>query len=272
MVELTIRRERRQTRYFVETLPEEVGLDMVLVPSGAFLMGSPKDELEREEREGPQREVTLPAFFMGRYPVTQAQWQAVVGLPQVEKDLESEPSYFKGDNRPVEQVFWYDAVEFCARLAAYTKRKYRLPSEAEWEYACRSGTTTPFYFGHTLMTNLANYNGNYTYGDGPEGEYRKETTPVDYFDDANAWGLSDMHGNVWEWCQDHWHENYESAPTDGSAWTTGGDDSYRVLRGGSWTYGPRNCRSASRRSYRPDDLIDFKIGFRVVCSVPRALQ
>ena len=199
MTEVTIRREPRQTQYFVEKLPDDVGLDMILAPNGSFLMGSPEDEPERSDNEGPQHQVTIPTFFMGRYLVTQAQWRAVAGLPKVEQDLELAPSRFKGDTHPVERVSWDDAMEFCRRLSAYTKRDYRLPSEAEWEYACRSGTQTPFYFGKTLTTDLANYDGNFTYNDGPQGDYRKETTPVDHFRVANAWGFCDMHGNLLEW-------------------------------------------------------------------------
>jgi formylglycine-generating enzyme required for sulfatase activity len=171
----------------------------------------------------------------------------------------------------VEQVSWYNAMEFCARLSAHTERPYRLPSEAEWEYACRAGTTTPFYVGKTLTTDVANYNGDYTYADGPKGEYRAETTPVDHFGLANAFGLCDMHGNVWEWCQDYWHDSYEGAPTDGSAWIEGGDSERRILRGGSWYYFPWFCRSAYRSYFGPGFVVS-SYGFRVVCSAPRALQ
>jgi formylglycine-generating enzyme required for sulfatase activity len=162
-------------------------------------------------------------------------------------------------------------MEFCARLSAHTDRPYRLPSEAEWEYACRAGTTTPFYFGNTLTTEVANYDGNSTYADGLKGEYRKETTSVDHFGVANAFGLCDMHGNVWEWCQDYWHDNYEGAPSDGSAWIKGGNSDLRILRGGSWLYNPWDCRSAYR-DYNEPGYVNSFIGFRVVCSAPRALQ
>ncbi|HIK45183.1 MAG TPA: formylglycine-generating enzyme family protein, partial [Leptolyngbyaceae cyanobacterium M65_K2018_010] len=189
---LTLRRTPRTARGFVEPLlevGEALPLHMVLIPGGTFWMGSPEDEPQRLDSEGPQHEVTVPSFMMGRYPVTQAQWQAVAQLPQVERELNPDPSYFKGQDRPVERVNWYEAVEFCARLSAHTGRAYRLPTEAEWEYACRADTTTPFYFGNTLTTEVANYNGTYTYADGPKGEYRKETTPVDHFGIANAFGL-----------------------------------------------------------------------------------
>jgi hypothetical protein len=178
--------------------------------------------------------------------------------------LKPDPSRFKGDSRPVEQVSWNEAVEFCARLSAHTGRQYRLPTEAEWEYACRAGTTTPFYFGETISSDLANYDATITYGDGQEGGYQKQTTDVGCFP-LSAFGLHDMHGNVWEWCQDHWHSNYEGAPTDGSAWLSNDESEYRILRGGSWFFYPRFCRSA----YRFFNFPDFRyknIGFRVVCA------
>ncbi|NJL39793.1 MAG: formylglycine-generating enzyme family protein [Leptolyngbyaceae cyanobacterium SM1_4_3] len=270
MVELTLRKEPRQARYFTESLTDDVELDMILVEGGEFEMGSPEDEPERYDDEGPQHRVTVPTFFMGRYPVTQAQWRFVAGLPPEQQDLELAPSHFKGGMRPVESVSWYDAVEFCARLSAKTRRDYRLPSEAEWEYACRAGTKTPFYFGQILTSEVANYDGNSTYNNSPKGKSRGETTPIDHFGLANAWGLSDMHGNVWEWCQDHWHKNHKGAPTDGSAWLSENENENRVIRGGSWLYLPRHCRSATRNDYYPR-VTNLGIGFRVVCSAPRTL-
>jgi formylglycine-generating enzyme required for sulfatase activity len=274
MTAFTIDRISATVECFTEPLQglgEAIALDMVLVPSGTFEMGSPEDEPQRSDTEGPQRTVTLPSFFMGRYPITQAQWRAVAQLEQVDIELASDLSHFKGNNRPVEQVSWYEAVEFCKRLHKATKRPYRLPSEAEWEYACRAGTITPFAFGKALATEIANYNGNYTYNDGPEGEYRQETTPVDEFGVANAFGLCDMHGNVDEWCADHWHGNYEGAPTDGSAWLTDDESASRVLRGGSWYDNPRDCRAATRSNVAPDGR-DYVTGFRVCCRAPRTLQ
>ncbi|MEM7772338.1 MAG: formylglycine-generating enzyme family protein, partial [Cyanobacteria bacterium P01_A01_bin.37] len=259
-------RDRGEAWRYVESLPEQIELEMVAIPAGEFLMGSPDNEPERSGSESPQHRVTVPACFMGRYPVTQAQWQAVVKLPQVERELEANPSQFKGDDRPVERVSWADAIEFCARLSRHTKKEYRLPSEVEWEYACRAGTQTPFHFGDMITTEVANYNRS-AFNNGPQGNRRGETTPVTEFGIANAFGLSDMHGNVWEWCQDPWHGNYEGAsPTDGSAWIEGGNDRLRVRRGGSWNNSPRNCRSASRFGYNRGDRSSF-IGFRVVCAV-----
>ncbi len=274
---LTIHRYRQQGQYFIEDLGNGVQLEMVPIPEGSFMMGSPKDELERHESESPQHTVTISPFYMGKYPVTQAQWQAVASLPQVKRELDPNPSRFKGANRPVERVSWYDAVEFCLRLSRYTGKSYRLPSEAEWEYACRAGTTTPFHFGETITSELANYNAEYTYGAGVKGRYRGETTEVGSFGVANAFGLYDMHGNVWEWCLDDWHNNYEGAPTDGSAWFE--NDNYNisqkqgraVLRGGSWSNDPKYCRSAFRNViiWAVRGYIDDPFGFRVVCAFGR---
>jgi formylglycine-generating enzyme required for sulfatase activity len=274
----TYQRRRQDVQFFIEPLADDLGIEMMLIPAGTFMMGSPDDEIDRASSEGPQHEVSVAAFFMGKYPITQAQWQFVAGLPQVNQELNPNPSRFKGDKRPVEQVSWYDAVEFCARLSTHTNRDYRLPTEAEWEYACRAGTTTPFHFGETITTDLANYRGtdnkeynwSGSYGRGPKGEYREETTPVDHFGITNAFGLCDMHGNVWEWCEDHWHSNYEEAPTDGSAWLSDDEDARRVLRGGSWLNSPRNCRSATRLNGDPR-VAGSDIGFRIVCSAPGSL-
>jgi formylglycine-generating enzyme required for sulfatase activity len=269
---------------------------MVSIPAGSFLMGSPENEPDRIDDEGPQHKVTLSAFLMSQTPITQAQWRAVAALPTLELDLNPDPSNFKGPNRPVESVNWFEAMEFCRRLSRHTGRFYTLPSEAQWEYACRAGTTTPFYCGATLLPGLANFNG-------------RETKPVASFP-ANAWGLHDMHGNVWEWCLDEWHDNYNEAPTDGSAWLREGNslgelpgaccaagrgatpprtavrpsapttsrstatttsvsasaasNKYRLLRGGSWHVPPAYCRSAFRGHFPPDDR-GRHIGFRVCC-------
>ena len=271
---LTINRYPQQATGFIQDLANDTQLEMMLIPGGTFIMGSPPEELKRRDRESPQHSVTVQPFFMGKYQITQAQWRFVAQLPQVNKELDPDPSNFKGDNRPVERVSWYDAVEFCDRLSRHTKRQYRLPSEAEWEYACRAGTTTPFHFGETITTNLANYQGtdneeykwSGSYGSGPKGVYREETTAVGSFGVANNFGLYDMHGNVWEWCQDDWHNNYEGAPTDGSVWLDNEESSNKkLLRGGSWYNVPGNCRSAYRGNYDLDSYYNI-IGFRVVCS------
>ncbi|BAZ03276.1 hypothetical protein NIES37_72890 (plasmid) [Tolypothrix tenuis PCC 7101] len=272
--ELAVNRRRVQSQYFIENLGKGIELEMVLIPAGSFTMGSPKDELERSNSESPQHLVNIQQFCMGKYPVTQAQWQAVAALPRVNRKLDPNPSKFKGANRPVERVSWYDAVEFCDRLSSDTKRQYRLPSEAEWEYACKAGTTTPFHFGETITSDLANYDANYIYGAGMTGTSRNQTTDVGSFGVANAFGLYDMHGNVWEWCLDDWHDNYEGAPKDGRAWFD--NDNYNlyqkqgnaVLRGGSWLYYPRLCRSASRNLNARAGRVDLSnnFGFRVVCA------
>ena len=262
-------RSRRQAEYFPEDLGGGVILEMVSIPEGTFSMGSPNSEEGRSDWESPQHWVTVQPFFMGKYAVTQAQWKVVAALAKVNRDLNPDPSRFKGANRPVERVSWEDAMEFCARLSKKTGRNYRLPSEAEWEYACRAGTATPFHFGETITTDLANYDGNYTYASGPKGKYRQETTPVGSFP-PNAFGLYDMHGNVWEWCADPSHDNYAGAPVDGSVWNSGGNENrrYRLLRGGSWNFNPWNCRAAFRFRCEPDFRIGF-FGFRAVVSLLR---
>ena len=257
--------EDSEAQRFIEQL-DRVALEMVVIPAGEFMMGSLENEKERSNRESPQHQVKINNFFMGRYPITQAQWRAVANFPKINLELEPDPSRFKGDDHPVEQVNWHEAVEFCKRLSKKTNRNYRLPSEAEWEYACRAGTATPFHFGETITTDLANYDGNYVYGKGPKGKYRKQTTPVGEFNVDNNFGLCELHGNVWEWCADPLHDNYENAPTDGSVWEEGGDDSTRVLRGGSWGNNPWGCRSAYRNYYSSGNRY-FNIGFRVVCVV-----
>ncbi|MBD2597076.1 SUMF1/EgtB/PvdO family nonheme iron enzyme [Nostoc spongiaeforme FACHB-130] len=265
-----INRSQGRAEYFTEDLGHGVVLEMVAIPGGTFLMGSPESEEGRCVFESPQHHVIVQPFFMGKFPVTQGQWQAVAALDKVNIDLDPDPSHFQGANRPVECVSWDDAVEFCARLSKKTGKIYRLPSEAEWEYACRAGTTTPFYFGETITTELANYNGNYIYGTAPNGEYRQETTEVGKFP-ANPFGLFDMCGNVSEWCQDKWHKDYNNAPTDGSAWLIENNNQIqRWLRGGSWPDDPRKCRSASRYYYDYPDYRNDVFGFRVVVCAARA--
>jgi len=225
-----IKTESHQAEFFVENLGKGVTLEMVFIPGGTFIMGSPKNEGYANEK--PQHKVKISPFFMGKYAVTQAQWKIIATLPKISLDLNPDPSHFKGANRPVEQVDWHEAQEFCERLSRKTGKTYRLPSEAEWEYACRAGTSTPFYCGDTITANLANYDGNYT-------------EEVGRFP-PNAFGLYDMHGNVWEWCADPWHDSYDGAPPDGSVWEYGGDYNKRLLRGILWNNYPWSCRSANR--------------------------
>ncbi|ESA36584.1 hypothetical protein N836_06900 [Leptolyngbya sp. Heron Island J] len=263
-----VRRQQRQSERYRERLGNDAFIMMVAIPAGSFVMGSPENEPERSSAEGPQHDVTVNEFFMGQYPVTQAQWQFVATLPQIELTLETNPSVFKGNSRPVERVSWHEAVEFCQRLSVYTGHRYELPTEAEWEYACRAETVTPFHYGEMITTDVANYNGKNVYHDGPEGQSRNQTTLVKKFKVANAFGLYDMHGNVWEWCQDHWHKNYEGAPVDSDAWFTNNGDAKRLLRGGSWDFAPKFCRSASREYLQANRRFS-RIGFRVVCRSPR---
>ncbi len=271
---LMITRSVEHSYYFIERLNDENYLDMIAIPSGFFTMGSPVCEIRRLESEGPQHEVYIPSFSISRYPITQAQWKAIASRSdlKVERDLDPEPSYFKGNELPVENISWWDAVEFCNRLCKFTGREYCLPSEAEWEYACRAGSKTPFHFGETITTDLANYQGTDnefgwvgSYEVGPKGDYRKKTTPVGYFMIANAFGLYDMHGNVWEWCADHWHNNYSGAPNDGSSWESSDLNSSRILRGGSWFSNPSYCRSSARIFNRPV-ITSYEIGFRIICT------
>jgi formylglycine-generating enzyme required for sulfatase activity len=245
--------KRRQAQFISEDLGSGAILEMVAIPGGSFVMGSPSTETGRSSYEGPQRTVNISPFFMGKYEVTQEQYQAVMG---------NNPANFKGAKRPVEKVSWDDAVEFCRKLTQKTGKTYRLPAEAEWEYACRAGTTTPFYFGDTITPDLVNYNGNFVYGSAPKGLYREKTTDVGSFP-PNSFGLYDMHGNVLEWCSDKWHDNYNGALTDGSSWETGTDNE-RLLRGGSWFSDPTACRSAFRHEFLSANRF-FLIGFRVVC-------
>ena len=287
MARLIIRQQQRQAQYYTEDLGDGIELDMILIPGGQFLMGSPENELERLESEGPQHQVNVPSFFMGKYPITQAQWRVVAEWEQVERELDANPAHFKdrsdSDRRPVEKVSWYDAKEFCARLSQKTKRDYRLPTEAEWEYACRAGTTTPFHFGETITTDLANYRGTDweyegkvypgNYGRGIKGIFREETTPVEYFHFANAFGLYDMHGNVFEWCSDDYHDSYEGAPKDGSAWLSSNKNTTKIVRGGSWSHQASYCRSAYRYNYYCYPVVrDSYIGLRVVRAAPRTFS
>jgi formylglycine-generating enzyme required for sulfatase activity len=211
-----------------------IGMKFAWIPPGTFTMGSPMEEKERENNETQHKVTLTKGFYMGVYTVTQEQWKEIMG---------SNPSYFKGEkNLPVENVSWDDCQNFIKKLWKKDKKPYRLPTEAEWEFCCRGGTKTPFHFGDTISTDQANYNGNFTYGDGKKGKYREKTTPVGSFP-ANAWGLHDMHGNVWQWCQD-WYGDYPQKDVVDPQGPDAGKD--RVLRGGSWHDLPRYCRSACR--------------------------
>jgi formylglycine-generating enzyme required for sulfatase activity len=230
-----------------------VTMKLMLIPAGEFVMGSPEGEAERGSDEGPQHRVRITKpFYMGATEVTQAQWQSAMGR---------NPSSFQGSTNPVEQVMWDDCEEFCRRAG----HGLRLPTEAEWECACRAGTSTPFNTGETISTGQANYDGLCIYGAGPEGVYRLKTVPAGSFA-PNGWGLYDMHGNVLEWCADWYAEGYYGqSPTEDPQGPSGGQA--RVLRGGSWLNKPGYCRSACR--YCPGSTLwDYNIGFRVVAPAP----
>jgi formylglycine-generating enzyme required for sulfatase activity len=258
----------------------EFAPEMVVAPAGSFMMGSPPGTLgfggepERSDDEGPQRKVAIATpFAIGRYAVTFAEWDAA----QQDRDWQAitgRQARLPGDegwgraDRPAIDVDWDDAKAYAAWLSQKTGKDYRLPSEAEWEYACRAGSVTPFWWGASITPEQANYDGSVEpyKGGGKKGEYRRKTLPVKSFE-PNPWGLYQVHGNVWEWCEDLWHDNYNGAPTDGSAWTTG-DSPYRVLRGGSWVDNPRALRSACRNLGNPRSRLRFR-GFRVARTLPR---
>ena len=236
--------------------------EMVVVPAGSFMMGTSQSEEGRDDDEGPVHRVMISEpLAVGVYAVTFDEWDACV------RDGGGCGGYWPDDEgwgrgrRPVINVSWEDAKAYVSWLSVETGEAYRLLSEAEWEYVARAGTTTPFHTGRTISTDQANYDGDYTYGSGREGRYRKKTIPVGSFA-ANAFGLHDVHGNVWEWVEDCWHGNYADAPENGITWTWGGDCSVRVMRGGSWYKRPDYIRSGFRRR-RGTSNRDETYGFRV---------
>lgn len=270
-------------RYLAEELPGGTILEMVEVIGGAYMMGRSATEISDSEKlflrdlgkqtkervmerlpaEGPQHAVKVSGFFIGKFEITQSQWRAVASLPKVKRDLMSDPSQFKGGNFPVESISWEEAVEFCERLSRATGRTYRLPTEAEWEYACRGGSDTPFHFGQTLTSEIANFDAKRPFLTSPSGDARMKTVAAGSLGAPNAFGLYDMHGNVWEWCVDNWHDSYQSAPSDGSAWVKGGIPYLKVVRGGAWDSAAVECRSGFRDRLTPT-LRMSNIGFRVV--------
>jgi formylglycine-generating enzyme required for sulfatase activity len=257
-------RKTVQAQFFGEPISNELFIDMVLIPGGSIIMGSPENEILRKNNESPLHSVTISKFFMSKHAVDQQKWKIIATLPKINIDLSASPSKFRGSELPVENVSWLEANEFCARLSHLSGRNYRLPTEAEWEYACRAQTSTPFPFGATITSALANFNGEQPYASEPKGEFFNRTVDVGEFT-ANAFGLYQMNGNIWEWCLDSWHDSYRDAPIDGRAWLTENNVSSAVLRGGSWGSSGERCRSAARfqapHQYRGGD-----VGFRVVCT------
>ncbi|MGH9754573.1 MAG: formylglycine-generating enzyme family protein [Blastocatellia bacterium] len=238
---------------FVEDLGNGVKLEMVKIPGGVFDMGSPVDERGRSDDEVLRRGVRVNGVFIGKFEVTQAQWKSVMG--------DNLNLHFTDANLPMEQVSWENAVEFCRRLSRRTDRQYRLPTEAEWEYAARAGARTPFAFGETITPEIVNYNGNFPYRSVPRGEYRERIIPVGSLGVANAFGLFDMHGNVWEWCED-WYGPYDPNQLNNPKGSASG--SQRVQRGGAWNDYGSNCRSAFRGIDAPFGR-SLSVGFRVMC-------
>lgn len=259
-----IDRQEQQATLFYEQLEGQVNLEMMRIPEGNYWMGTAHKEGDYRER--PQHRVTIASFFLSRFPVTQAQWRAIAKTTKVRIELNSDPSDFQGDNLPVEHITWFEAIEFCERLQLQTGKPYRLPSEAEWEYACRAGTETPFYFGETISPQLASYDGSKRYRSGPKGRSSKQTSAVSAYNAANAFGLDEMHGNVWEWCADHWYDDHTNAPADGSVRITDHRTFPRVIRGGSWMHEPAVCRSSYRNGIPPTNQV-LTIGFRVAVSL-----
>lgn len=249
----------------IDGFAEDAVPEMVVIPAGTFTMGSaasgPSTEIGRQEHEGPLRTVTIgTGFAVGRYEVTWTQWEACVADGGCDRLAPENRSGTDMARHPVTGVTWGDANSYAAWLSDETGQHYRLLSEAEWEYAARAGTTTPFSFGATISTHQANFDGRYTYGAGAPGISRQTTTPVGS-GSSNAFGLYDMHGNVFEWVQDCWNASYEAAPVDGSAWTVG-DCAHHVMRGGSFGHPPEDVRSAARAMDKPTHY-DGSLGFRV---------
>ena len=256
--------QRHQTaEFWVEDLGNGITLEMVLIPGGTFLMGASEAESKRYANERPQHHVAVKPLLMSKYSITNVQWSAIASLQQVNRKLKLRPSRHWSAKQPVVGISWQDAVEFCNRLSQKASKAYRLATEAEWEYACRAGTKTPFHFGETITSDIANCDATFPYRSTPKGIKREKATPVGRFQIANHFGLFDMHGNVWEWCLDHWHDSYNKAPVSGEAWLDNSENHNRALRGGSWRNDPIRCRSASRWYGRADERAN-NIGFRVV--------
>ncbi len=260
-----IEQKNTENKYFTVELAKNIYLEMVVIPGGDFLMGTPKKEASDRRQETPRHQVKLSSFCMSKYPITQTQWEIIMA---------NNPSEFKGKNKPVDTVSFYDSLDFCRKLSEAVGIDFNLPSEAQWEYACRSiinpsqyrqldgaESYPPFHFGDTITQTLANYNSTRTYQQENIGIYREETTEVGLFT-PNNFGLYDLHGNVWEWCADDWHETYQNAPKDGSIWMDGYNQ-YSPMRGGSWAAFPFYCRCGNRNKVQRNNRSQYN-GFRVV--------
>jgi len=260
-----IDRRRGSAQQFIQRLGKRVTLQLVQIPAGKFVMGAPEREPNSRPSEQPQHPVAVQPFFLGRYPVTLDQWRAVMGARPAEMKT-AESSFTQSGRQPAVRVSFDEVEEFCSRLSRQTRRLFRLPSEAEWEYACRAGSSTAFAFGEAITRDIVVHDGQNIRRADPDGKHAT-TRPVGSLRVANAFGLYDMHGQVWEWCPDSWHGHYQGAPTDGSAWTSGGALHTRVLRGGSWYAAAELCRSASRNMGAELGVRSRQIGFRVAMAV-----
>ncbi|EKV00374.1 hypothetical protein Lepto7375DRAFT_2483 [Leptolyngbya sp. PCC 7375] len=253
-----------RTKQIQYLLAESLVVDMMIIPCGLLLMGPSKIEAKISGGEvvEPQKRISVDAFCISRFPITKKQWSIVAKFPKIDRDLKARPSLKGKHNTPVTHISWLDAIEFCKRLSCYFEKDFRLPTEYEWEYACRAGTDTPFHFGPTITTELANYDGNYVYCSGPKGRMIGKPNALGDYNFSNSFGLVDMHGNVWEWCLEKYgdmhlkHMNIDTLPLK----------KYRILRGGSWMNEPLLCRSSSRLTWREDKASNL-IGFRVACLI-----
>ncbi|MGI0486048.1 SUMF1/EgtB/PvdO family nonheme iron enzyme [Pantanalinema rosaneae CENA516] len=258
-----IYKQRRQAKYFIEELGGGIELEMVAIPQGKLLIGeTTKSEKASNSSTESRREAFVNSFFMSKYTVTQAQWKAVSCLPPVDRPLAPSPSKLQKPDHPVESISWHEAVEFCQRLSRKSGRKYRLPTELEWEYACRAGTTTKFHFGDLIDAEFANFLNENSSRRSP----CKGTTPVNHFEFPNSFGLYDMHGNVYEWCLNRWQQKINRLTNLDNFEENSNESSLRVVRGGSWRDQPSGCQSAYRSKRASEYKSDF-IGFRVICSI-----
>jgi formylglycine-generating enzyme required for sulfatase activity len=273
-----VSRETKTGSYFIEPLGSGVKpLELVAISGGEFMMGS--DERDREQ---PKHKVTLQPFFISRYPITESQWQVVSEYPSINRDINVRPNSSRDGrkNFPIEWISWDEAQEFCNRLSARSGRNYFLPSESQWEYACRAGSTTSYHYSQRPIPHLFNCRSGCVTSDGISCLPLKSTSEVGLFP-PNNWGLHDMHGNVWEWCEDDWHKDYEQAPNDGTAWVEEDREDKRVIRGGAWNQEDERCSSSYRAYYSLSDHVlsltrkadrgprmetGTVIGFRICCS------